>query len=235
MTDVWEFAFASSFAEVKEHVLALVPNVLVMAATCVVGWAIAWGMGRLSERVLRVVGLDHLCDRLGVNAALLRSGIKTDPSRLVGRGTYWTLVMISAVAGLSALNVPAANAAAHSVFTYLLRLLVASVVLFAGYLFSNFVSQTVLISAVNAGVPPARLMAACARGFVQLAAVAMALEQIGIAENIVTIGFGILLGGGVLAGAIAIGWGARDLAKELLERTLSTRRVDRPADDLRHW
>jgi hypothetical protein len=103
-----------------------------------------------------------------------------------------------------------------------------------GYLLSNFVSQAVLIAAVNAGIPPARVVAACSRWGVQLVAVAMALEQLGIARNIVVVGFGITLGGVVLAAAIAFGLGAKDLAKEFLERRLGSKPRDRAPDDLRH-
>ena len=62
----------------------------------------------------------------------------------------------------------------------------------------------------------------------------MALEQLGIAQNIVVVGFGITLGGVVLAVAIALGLGAKDLAKEFLERMLSDKPRDRMPDDLKH-
>ena len=52
-------------------------------------------------------------------------------------------------------------------------------------------------------LPPARAVAAFSRWGVQLVAVAMGLEQLGIAEHIVVVGFGITLGGVILAGAIA--------------------------------
>lgn len=62
----------------------------------------------------------------------------------------------------------------------------------------------------------------------------MALEQLGIARNIVVVGFGITLGSGALAVAIAFGLGAKDLAQEFLERMLSDKPRDRVSDDLRH-
>jgi hypothetical protein len=108
----------------------------------------------------------------------------------------------------------------------------ALLILIAGYLLSNFVSQAVLIAAVNAGLPPARVVAAASRWGVQLVAIAMALEQLGIASNIVAVGFGITLGGVVFAAAIAFGLGAKELAREFLESRLSNR--TRPPDDLRH-
>ena len=60
-------------------------------------------------------------------------------------------------------------------------------------------------------------MATCSRWGIQLLAVAMALEQLGIAQNIVVVGFGITLGG-IVAWGNCIQVGAKDLAKDYLER-----------------
>ena len=66
-------------------------------------------------------------------------------------------------------------------------------------------------------------------------AAVMALEQLGIAEHIVVVGFGITWGGLVLASAIAFGLGATDLAKDFLERRMIGRSRTSETDDLRHW
>lgn len=62
----------------------------------------------------------------------------------------------------------------------------------------------------------------------------MALEEVGIAQNIVAVGFGITLGGIVLATALAFGLGAKDLAEDFLERRLSGKPKEWEHDDLRH-
>ncbi len=217
-----------------QNILALLPNVLAMVMILSVGLVAAWATGHLVERVLRVVGLDRLCDRIGVNAALLRGGVKTDPSRLVGRTSYWILLLFATTAALGALNLQPVNAFARSFLAYLPHLFTASLILLAGYLLSNFVSQAALIGAVNAGLPPARLLAACSRWGVQAVAMAMALEQLGVAKTVVVVGFGIVLGGVVLAAAVAFGLGAKDLAKDFLEQRLSAHPRDRMSDDLKH-
>ncbi len=234
MKDFWEKALLQPLELLGRQVLGVLPNILAMTIILLGGLLVAWGVSHLIERVLRVVGLDHLCNRIGVSAALLRGGVKTDPSRLVGRAAYWLIVIFSTMAALGALNLQPINQFAKSFLAYVPHLFTAAVILVAGYLLSNFISQAVLIAAVNAGLPPARLMAACSRWGVQLLAVAMALEQLGIAQNIVVVGFGITLGGVVMAAAIAFGLGAKDLAKEFLERRLSNRFKDRAPDDLRH-
>jgi len=216
------------------QVLTVLPNVLAMGIILLGGLFTAWVVGSFAERLFRVIGFDHLCDRLGMNAALLRGGVKTDPSRLVGRSVYWMVIVLASIAALGALNLTPINQFAQSLLAYVPHLVTAAVILLAGYFLSNFASQAVLIAAVNAGLPPARLIAACSRWGLQVLAAAMALEQLGIAQHIVVVGFGITWGGIVLAGAIAFGLGAADLAKEFLERRLVARSKSSTDDDLHH-
>jgi hypothetical protein len=234
MKDFWQTALMSPLEILGRQVLAVLPNVLAMSLILIGGLVGAWAVSHLVERLLRLIGLDHLSNRLGVSAALLRGGVKTDPSRLVGRGAYWMVVIFASLAALGALNLQPINQFAKSFLAYLPHLFTAALILVAGYLLSNFVSQAVLIAAVNAGLPPARLIAAFSRWGVQLAAIAMALEQLGIAQSIVVVGFGITFGAVALAAAIAFGLGAKDLAKEYLERRLSHRSRESAPDDLTH-
>ena len=235
MWQFWETALLAPVLDLGARVLTLLPNVLAMLIILSLGWALAWGIGLVSERLFRIIGLDRLSNRLGATTALLRGGIKTDPSSLIGRAMYWLVLAFAVISGLTVLNVDPINQFAHSLLAYIPYLLTAAMILITGYLLSNFMGQAVLITAVNAGLPPARTVAALSRWGIQLVAAAMALEQLGIAQNIVVVGFGITLGGVVLAGAIAFGLGAKELAKAFLEQRLSERgRQQQPPDDLRH-
>ncbi|MBA5867261.1 MAG: hypothetical protein GDA67_11280 [Nitrospira sp. CR1.3] len=216
------------------HALAVLPNILAMGILLLGGLLIAWLSSHFVERLLHVIGFDHLCNRLGMTTALLRAGIKTDPSRVIGTSLYWTVILLASMGAVSALNLTPINQVAHSLLAYVPHLVTAGIILLAGYVCSNFASQAILIAAVNAGLPPARLIAICSRWGIQLLAGAMALEQLGIAEHIVVVGFGITWGGLVLATAIAFGLGAKDLAKEFLERRVVRTKATAP-DDLRHW
>lgn len=235
MRELIEQALLAPLQLLGQHMLAVLPNVFAMGVLILGGLLAAWLSGLLLERFLRVIGLDHLSSRLGTTAVLLRAGIKTDPSRLIGQMLYWSVALFSFIAGLSALNLAPINQFAQSMLAYVPHLITAGVILLAGYVCSNFASQAILIAAVNAGLPPARLIANCSRWGLQLLAGAMALEQLGIAEHIVVVGFGITWGGLVLASAIAFGLGATDLAKDFLERRMIGRSRTSETDDLRHW
>lgn len=234
MSEFWNKAVMEPLEVLGRDILAILPNVLAMLIILTSGLIAAWLLGHAVERLLRIIRLEPLSDRLGVSAALARGGVRKGPSYLAGRVAYWTLLLFAVLAGLGALNLKPINQFVQSFLAYLPHLFLSVVILVLGYVMSNFISRGVLIAAVNAGLPPARILADMARWGVQLTAVAMALDQLGIAQQIVVAGFALTFGGVVLAAAIAFGLGAKDLAKDYLEGKLSSRSGDRAPEDLRH-
>jgi hypothetical protein len=234
MKDFLDTAFVEQLTIIGTRIVHFLPNLLTAVIILGVGWPLAWALGRGVERFLRMMGVNHLSDRIGFNAALTRSGLKPDPCHLVGRMFYWGLLALTVVASLWTLDLTPVNQFATTFLGYIPHLLTAAVILVVGMFLSNFVARATLIAAVNASFPAATTAAGLTRWGVLLVALAMALEQLGIARNIVVVGFGIILGGVALAAAIALGLGAKDLAKEFLERMLSDKPRDRAPDDLRH-
>ena len=81
MNDFINQALLKPLELLGRQLLTVLPNVLAMGIILLGGFFTAWASGFFVERLFRVIGFDHLCDRLGMNAALLRGGVKTDPSR----------------------------------------------------------------------------------------------------------------------------------------------------------
>ena len=118
MNDFINQALLGPLELLGRQVLTELPYVLAMGIILLGGLITAWAFGSSTERLFRVIGFDHLCDRLGMNAALLRGGVKTDPSRIVGRSIYWTVLMLASIAALGALNLTPINQFAQSLLAY---------------------------------------------------------------------------------------------------------------------
>ena len=71
---------------------------------------------------------------------------------------------------------------------------------------------------MSTGLEQKRILALLARVAIIVFAAAMALDQIGVANDIVNMAFGLILGGAVLAGALAFGLGGKDVANYQLVR-----------------
>jgi len=97
---------------------------------------------------------------------------------------------------------------------------------------ARFLARAVLIEAVNMGIQSARLLSLTVKWLVLITAAAMALDHVGIGGRILQLAFGIIFGGIVLAIALAVGLGARDVVSRALERQL--REPDPEEDKLHH-
>ena len=72
MNDFINQALLKPLELLGRQLLTVLPNVLAMGIILLGGLFTAWAFGFFVERRFRVIGFDHLCDRLGMNAALLR-------------------------------------------------------------------------------------------------------------------------------------------------------------------
>ena len=105
-------------------------------------------------------------------------------------------------------------------FTHLPSVLIALALLPLGLLVGALLRRTVLIAAVNAGLPSARLLASATQVATVGLAVAMALEHLRVGHQIIVVALTVIFGGIVFALALALGLGGQDLAREALTHLL---------------
>jgi hypothetical protein len=109
----------------------------------------------------------------------------------------------------------------------------AIIVVLLGVLLARFLARAVLISAVNMQIQSARLLSLALKWLVLVFAAAMALDHLRVGGDIVRLGFAILFGGIVLALALAIGLGSKEIVSRSWERQSQSKAE--PSDDgLKH-
>ncbi|MBI3988621.1 MAG: hypothetical protein HY347_03285 [candidate division NC10 bacterium] len=232
MSELWREVIVEAFRETAKGIGVFLPRFLLLIALLVIGVLVGWAIKALLLRILRAVRFDSISDRAGLTSALVRGGVKRAPSQVLDLIAFWVVFLFFAFAGVNILNLPAATDLMSVILRFLPHLLAALLVLLAGWLLANFFAQAALIAAVNAQFPGARLLATTVRWGILSLTLAMVLTQLGIAKEVVVAAFSIAFGGVVLALAIAFGLGGRDLAKELLERSLQER--VKPGDEISH-
>jgi hypothetical protein len=119
---------------------------------------------------------------------------------------------------LDVLGTSTVSAVGLALLTVLPHLVVAVVILLVGVGIARFLERTVLIGAVNRQLAQARLLAGATKWLVVALAAAMALEHLEIGGHLPTIAFTIVVGAAALAGALAVGFGAREAVSRMLER-----------------
>ncbi len=203
-------------ANMLNTILGALPAIF--AASLVV--TIAYMVGRV------VAGLvTNLLTGAGFNAILARLGLGKEPaegertpSEIVG---YLVLVAIMLFAAVEASRLLGFVLLVDLVtqFTVFAGQVILGLIIFAiGLYLANLTSKTVLAS----GAAQAELLALAARVSILVLAGAMALRQMGLANEIINLAFGLLLGAIAVAVALAFGLGGREIAARELEEWLQS-------------
>lgn len=218
--------------QLLDHLVNFLPGVLVALVLIVTTVAVALLMRMLLVRLLRGLEFDRRAEHLGLTALLGRPTSTSSPSHTVAAIVWWTILILGLLLSLTALDATIPSRFALAVFEYLPHLLAALMILVVGAVAARFLARSVLIGAVNMQIQSARLLSLGVKWLVLIVAVAMALDHVGIGRTILQLAFAILFGGIVLAVALAVGLGARDVVSRTLERQL--RETPREDDKVDH-
>jgi hypothetical protein len=227
-----EESLRESMGRVFTKIATLLPGILAFVLVLIIFLVIAWLAAMLVRWVLMAVKFDERTSS-GTSTLTEWTPLHT-PTILVTRIVFWSFVTIGVLVGVSAFEAASAESGISAyIFAYVPRVIGAAILLFFGTVIGRFLSRSVLISAVNLNLQYARLLATGVRWLVFVLTAAMVLDHLAIGGGIVDLAFGILFGGIVLALALAVGLGSRDLVSRSLERE-AHRPVEAPVEEKLH-
>src|SRR5690348_14346627 len=209
-TDGFGDRLQSSFTQVFGDI---VPALLGALVILFAGYLLAKVLEKLIERFLRRIRLNRLLERGGVMQAVERSGSHLNPVRVLAKLVFWLVMFAVILVAANALGLESLANVFSELVSYIPSVIAAIVIILVGIVLGGFVGG--LIAASAGALHGGRALARVGRGGVILLAIFMALQELGIATDIVTTAFAILFGAIALAMALAFGLGNRDLAGEV--------------------
>jgi hypothetical protein len=224
-----------SMARVISRIATLLPGILALILAVLLFAAVAWLAAWLVRAFLTAIRIDDRLAR-GTNAIAEWSPTYT-PTILITRIVYWAIILVGFLVGLEAFGASSDNVLITRVLGYIPNVVGAVVLLLLGNVIARFLSRSILIGAVNMNLHYARLLSLGVKWLVLVLTAAMVLDHLAIGAAIVDLAFGILFGGIVLALALAVGLGSRDLVTRSLEREAArpTTPEAMPEEQFRHF
>jgi uncharacterized oligopeptide transporter (OPT) family protein len=199
-----------SFAQIFGQI---VPALLGAGVILFAGYVFAKLLEKGTERLLRKLGLNRALQRGGVIQAVERSGTHVNPTRVIANLVFWFVMFAIILIAANALGLDTLANVMSTLVSYIPSVIAAVVIILVGIVLGGFVEGFIAASA--GAVHGGRSLARIGRASVILLSVFMALQELGVATEIVTTAFAILFGAVALATALAFGLGNRELAGEV--------------------
>lgn len=166
----------------------------------------------------------HADSELGHMEYERASATATTPSSIVGTLAFVAILLFGVTAALRLMGFGALEAMVADFIVFAGEILMGLVIFAVGLWLANWAAAVIRASDSQ----HSNMLSQLTRAAILVLAGAMALRQMGLANEIITLAFAFLIGAIAVAAAIAFGIGGRDAAHEVLERWRS--RIER--DDI---
>lgn len=226
---------------VLSTVFDAIPRVLAAAIVLAIGWFIGRWVAQVVERVLPATGFDrsvsavvnlasnretaepptttapYAGDVTPATAAVLGGGpaapVPLTPSRVAGKLVMAAIVAFTAVEAARLLQFSTLAVTVEEILALAGRVIVGGVIITAGVLIADVLAR--LIDKGTGGAD--RFASTLVRWAAIALATAMGLRFMGIADDVVLLAFGLMLGAAAVAAALAFGLGGRDAAGQVAQ------------------
>jgi hypothetical protein len=203
-------AISAPVTAMLNQILTALPLIFTAAAILLVGYLIGKYIANLVTSLLDGVGFNSFFRTIGIEPPLASGNT---PSRIMGMIAHVAVIMVAMVAATNILNFPSLTTIITGLMVVFGQVLIGLVILGFGLYLANLAKMIISSS----GSAQAKLLGQVARIAILGLVMAMALQQMGIASNIVSLAFGLLFGAMALALALAFGLGGRDVAARHLD------------------
>lgn len=205
-----------------------IPRVIGAVLIIFIAYLIGRWVATLAEEGLAGMGFDSIVRSLAT-AAPIREGMAASspipdvpatpapgyaPSRLVGIAVLVGIVLVAAIEAARVLGFGAISVMLAEVLALATQVLFGAVIIAVGVVIANILSA----ATARGDSPSSEVLSILVRWGVIALSVAVGLRFMGLANDIIVLAFGLVLGSVAVATAIAFGVGGRDAAKRLLAR-----------------
>ncbi|MFS8867593.1 mechanosensitive ion channel [Synechococcus sp. H65.1] len=207
-----------------EQVLRAIPRIAGSALILAVFYWLGQFLAGLVTQLLQAVGFDRLSAGLGLPLAPAPEAPAAEgelvkrrtPSEIAGLVVWVGVVLFGAVPAVELLQFAALTEIVEGLLLISGRVLIGALVFGIGLYLANLAHSMIK----SLGNPSAGVLAQAARVAILVFVGAMALQQMGVATDIVVLAFGLVLGAIAVAVALAFGLGGRDVAAEQIRQWL---------------
>jgi hypothetical protein len=210
----WGQAVMLAITNALNNFLAAIPAIIGALLILLIGWILSNIAATLVTRLLRGANVDRLFATHG-EGVYPADALRFQPSVVAGEIVRWLIRIVFLIAAANALGLPQVSELLNQILLWIPNLIVAAIILLVAPILARFVQGAIEVTAGRMGFTNARLLGQIAQVAIIAFAVIIAINQIGIAANLVNTLFIGVVAALSLAFGLAFGLGGRDVAAEL--------------------
>ncbi|MDO1511935.1 mechanosensitive ion channel [Maribacter confluentis] len=230
--DKWKDLTFESLSNIFRDIAAALPGIFGAFIVMIFGWLIIKVTTFVLKRIFKAIKLDRFSQKINDAKLFGDADLKVDIAKLLVtfiKVLLWLVFIIVAsdIMGLTIISSEIAN-----LLRYLPILLSALVIFMIGLYLAKIIKETIIKVFDSIGMGGGKILGNVLFYLIIVFVSITALNQAGVDTEIVTNNFTIILGAFLLAIALALGLGSREVVGDLL-RTFYTRKIYEVGDKVK--
>jgi small-conductance mechanosensitive channel len=218
----------ASFRDAFSMILSAIPRILGFILIVAIGWFVSSLLARGVLGLLRAIRFDELMQRSGLADFMNKMGTGTDSAGIIAGLVKWLVRIVVLLVAFDILGLPAVSDVMRQLLLWLPNLVVAIFVLFIGGIAARALGNIVRGATAEGGFTNPETLSNVVRTTVWAFAIVVAINQLGIATNLINTLFTGLVAALAIAFGLSFGLGGRDLASRSLENWYDQAQEGRP-------
>ncbi len=210
--------FVTSLASFWTQMASFIPQLLAALVILFLGWMLAKVARSGIMRLLKALNFDKVTEKSGLEAFLKHAELDVSLATVLGNLIYWLIILVMIVTVANSLGLTMVAELFNKVVFYIPNVIVAILVLVFGTILARFINRIVFAWLNNVGFDGAVTVSTFSEYAMMIFVFFIAMEQLQIANELLTAAFIIAFGAFGLAFAIAFGLGAKDWAAGVIEK-----------------
>jgi small-conductance mechanosensitive channel len=211
-------AILESLKTFWNQLLQFLPQLLIGIFLFILGWIIAWLLRKGMVKLFKLVRLDALAEKAGIENFLIKGGAQYTTVNVLANLIYWFLMFALTMAVLHSLGLDAAKELFNKILSYIPNVIVAVLVLIFGTLFAKLIRGAAFTYLNNVRISGAEFISNIAYWAIIFLVFSITLQQLSLGGQVLISAFEIAFGGLCLALAIAFGLAGKEWATQILEK-----------------
>ena len=209
--------FVASLNSFGTEVAAFLPKLIAALVLLLLGWMLAKLARSGVTRLLRLMKFERATEKSGLESFLKHAELEVSIASILGNLAYWLVILLVIVFVANLLGLHVVADLFNQVVLYIPNVIVAILVLVFGTILARFINRLVFAWLNNMEFSGALTVSTFSEYAMLMFVFFMAMEQLQIANELLTAAFVIAFGAVGLAFALAFGLGGRDWAAKVIE------------------
>jgi len=214
--NTWKDTILNSLHNLTDGFFSSLSSFFGALVTLIIGWFLAKFIRFIVVRVLKSVHFDQLVEKLNIESLFIRLNIKVKPSAIIGKFVYWLIMLVFIISATEILGWKIVSTEISKLIEFLPKLLFALIFFIVGFYLSELLKKAVYSATNSAGISGAKAISSIVFYVLMVFISITSLNQAGVDTTLFTSNITLIIGGALLAFAIAYGFASRDILTNIL-------------------